>query len=199
MKRDQDKLDRVACSIVDRLGSVGVFHLNKLTFLFEYFYIKNFGVRYTREVFTKLPHGPVIANYKTHIKSLHTSAFINIDINLLMKKRDLDDDFEYVSLNITPNESIKSCLLEDSHASSLLDQILHKYSWLPGPKLEKTVYKTPPVMEYLRRVEMGYKKETGSYILTDCLKMNTVKANVDPGMKLYLEHIKNILIINLKK
>ncbi len=66
-QNDITNLDCVTATIVNLLGSVGLFHYNKLASLFEYFYIKNFGKRYTEEYFVKLPHGPVIRDYKKQI------------------------------------------------------------------------------------------------------------------------------------
>ena len=87
------QLDQVTATIVYQLERVGVYHYNKLTYLTEYLFIKNFGKRLTNEKFIKLPHGPVITNYRKQIASLQSRSIVNVDLDELNKIRKLNDDF----------------------------------------------------------------------------------------------------------
>ena len=44
-KRDFNRLSQVSATIVSEMNDVGIYHFNKLTYLFEYFFIKNFGAK----------------------------------------------------------------------------------------------------------------------------------------------------------
>jgi len=72
-------LGRVACTILNELGEIPVLKYNKLLYLFEYLYIKNFGRRYTGESFKKINKGPVVDDYKNQILKLKEHGFVEVD------------------------------------------------------------------------------------------------------------------------
>ena len=84
---DIEKLESVLIYLVYKSNEIGVYHLNKLTYLFEYFYIKNFGERFTKEYFLKYPHGPVISNYKRIFINLAQREFFLTNTDELKKNR----------------------------------------------------------------------------------------------------------------
>lgn len=183
--RDEKRLTDVSVSIVNLLGNVGVYKFNKLTYLFEYFFIKNFGQRYTKEYFIKLPHGPVIKDYKHFITSLYDKKLIDTNIAQLKNKRKFEDDIEITT-------SIKSLnrgyiYIHENIVSGLLRQVVYKYAEMSIPELEKIVYQTVPVKRYL---ENNYKQDIGGYVLdgsgVTMKDYNTARIN---GRKLYLKHI----------
>jgi len=190
MKRNEVLLDQVTASIVVYLGEVNLYHYNKLTYLFEYFYIKNFAIRYTKEPFIKLPHGPVISNYKKQIKLLSEKGTYKVDLNKLGKKR-IVDDYVYSSVLIRKTDLTSELLIDDSLASSLLKKVLDKFALYNVNDLEQIVYSTSPVINYLKRVEQGFKREIGGEILKgDCIRMKDYKNKMSEGKKLALKHLQ---------
>ena len=100
IRRDDSKLIAVGATLLSLNGELGLFQYNKLVYLFEYFYIKNFGKRFTKEVFMKLPHGPVIVEYKKHISYLINKGIAKGDLSILAEKREVDDTI-YPKFRIT--------------------------------------------------------------------------------------------------
>lgn len=192
-------LDSITLSIVNGLGKLGVFHYNKLTYLFEYFFIKNFGFRFTKEVFVKLPHGPVITNYKRQILNLSNLNLIETDEELLKKTRHLDDDSKEKIWLFSNDKTINAISL-DPMVNDFLNKILNRFANLDCDELESIVYQTSPVKSYLTKVKTGLKPEIGSYVLTDCIKMSKYKDNPKvTGRKLALEHIRKYPNINYEQ
>lgn len=162
-----DKIDNVCATIVNELGSVGLYHINKITFLFEYFYIKNFATRYTGEKFIKIPHGPVIANYKKRIEKLVKSGILKADLHDLNKSKSLDDKNKKVP--IEKGKDISKALIQNKLIFSLILKIIDKYAHLQVEDLEKIVYKTTPMLNFKKS---PFKKSNGSYVLSgDCIRM----------------------------
>lgn len=191
-------LDIITSSIVKKMGSVGLFHYNKLTFLFEYFFIKNFGRRFTNEPFVKLPHGPVISNYKSQIEKLVDLRVFNINKKLLNMKRSVDD-FNYQKILIKRTDLLAQISIPQNCIELLLDQIIKKYSNYSVSELERIVYKTPPMKKYLSFVKAGFKKEKGGYILRDCIKISRFKSTKTEGRRIALKHLQEHPYINFKR
>lgn len=199
LKEKLTNLDIITLSIVNELGKLGVFHYNKLTYLFEYFFIKNFGLRFTKEVFIKLPHGPVITNYKRQILTLSNFNLIDTDQELLKKTRHLDDDSKE-KIWLKRNDNTIHAISLDPIINDFLIQILNRYANLDCDGLEKIVYQTSPVKTYLAKVKTGLKPEKGSYVLKDCIKMSKYKDNPKViGRKIALEHIRKYPNINYEQ
>lgn len=191
-------LDKITCSIVEELGSVGLYHYNKLTYLFEYSFIRNFGDRYTEEYFIKLPHGPVISKYKTQIESLVRLGYLKADLDALKTQRTVDD-YDFQKICISKTETTKLAIVSESNIQMLLNVILKKYSSLSIPDLERAVYGTEPVQNCERAISMGFKKETGAYILKgDCLRISDFKNARTKGRKMALEHARKYPGINFE-
>jgi len=185
INRDEKRLTDVSVSIVNLLDSVGVYKFNKLTYLFEYFFIKNFGQRYTKELFIKLPHGPVISAYKSFITSLYEKELIDTDITQLKSKKKFEDDIEITTCIISRNPGY--VYIHENIVSGLLRQVVVKYAGLSVPELEKIVYQTVPVKKYL---EDSFKKDIGGYVLDGGgIKMKDYNTTEINGRKLYLKHI----------
>ncbi|MFA6598809.1 MAG: type II toxin-antitoxin system antitoxin SocA domain-containing protein [Ignavibacteriaceae bacterium] len=190
-------LDRVTASIVYELEKVNLFHYNKLVYLFEYFYIKNFGKRFTQEKFIKLPHGPVITDYKKQIGSLAKEGFIEVDSDLLNQKRMLGDDYQ-TEVNIFRTETTQEMVLDDEFLSNFLHKILYKYGTLSTKELEAVVYRTPPMINLIKKMEMGFKKNIGGYVLADCIRFLDYKNPVTEGRRMAIEHLKKYPFINFE-
>jgi len=185
------KLDRVTATVVHLLGSVGLFHYNKLTYLFEYFHIKNFGLRYTKDYFIKLPHGPVITNYKKQIINLHKKQLVAINEEELTQKRKLEDDYYYSSVQIESTGNTGDAVVQESLVYSLINQTVLKFGNLSINELEAFVYETEPVKKYLRKAREGFKKPSGGYVLKgDCLRMRDHDNAVTRGRKIAQEHLQ---------
>lgn len=161
---DAEKLNRVAATILAELGEIGIFHFNKLIYLFEWLYIKNFGERYTGEYFIKLPHGPVISNYKKIVAKLCSDGIAETDISALNKHKNLDDDL-HLKIPIKRTKRTSEMVITNKIVYQFLKQILHRYANLSCKEIEKEVYKTAPVKHYLSLVESGKRKATGGYLL----------------------------------
>lgn len=183
-------LDSIACTFVLELEQVGIYHFNKLVYLFEYLYIKNFGSRYTKESFIKLPHGPVITNYKKRISQLYNQGYIDTDIEKLNSYRKVDDDFKERVI-IASNIKTQELVIEDSIALMLTKKIAKQYGQLDIPELEALVYTTTPVVNYLSKVDAGFKNATGGYVLKDCVRFSDYKSPKIVGRKKAIEHLKN--------
>jgi hypothetical protein len=161
---DVEKLNALAATILAELGEIGIFHFNKLIYLFEWLYIKNFGERYTGEYFIKLPHGPVISNYKKTVMNLCSDGIAETDITALNKHKRLDDDL-HLKIPIKCTERTKKMVITNKIIYQFLKQILYRYANLSCADIEKEVYKTAPVKHYLSLVESGERKATGGYLL----------------------------------
>lgn len=191
------KLDRITATIVYELGSVGVFHYCKLAYLFEFFFIKNFGCRYTDELFIKLPHGPVIRDYKKQISSLASAGFFDVDLKFLTASRPVDDMF-YEKIVISRNGNTAEAFITDKCAHLLLKKTLNKYASLSSSKLEGIVYSTPPVKTYLEKVKAGFKREIGGEVLSDCIKLKNYKTPQATGRMKAMEHLQKYPTINFE-
>jgi hypothetical protein len=183
-------LDRVTSTIVYEMGNVGVFHYNKLAYLFEYFYIKNFGERYSSEKFIKQPHGPVIPNYHKQISLLIDEMIFDGDKDEILSIRNLDDDY-FIRKNLSKNENTHSFLVNNRLARLLLIKVINKFGHLNSLDLEKIVYSTPPVKKYLENSKAQFVKELGGYILNSSnVKIKEGKENLSDSMKLAFLHLK---------
>jgi uncharacterized phage-associated protein len=189
-------LDRIAATIVAQLEQVNVYHYNKLAYLFEYLFIKNFGTRYSREVFIKLPHGPVIKNYKKQITNLSRRGIVSVNEELLNKKRTLADGKQFDSVLILRTEITPSYIIEEPLASALAQQVIRKYGRLSIEELETVVYQTSPVKTYMKKAEEGFKKATGGDVLKDCIRIKDYKNSRTEGRKLAMEHLKKYPFVN---
>lgn len=184
--RDQDLLDRLTATIVDEFGEVGVFKYNKFAYLFEFFFIKNFGERYTKESFIKLPKGPVISGYKSQIRGLMLKGLVKADLSLLDETRELGANSG--TIPIEHNSLTHTHLLQDEAALELLRQIIRKYGSLTDTQLGELVYKTDPVIKYLELCAMGIKRETGGRIL-DNVTLKDYKTAVVKGRMIARKHL----------
>lgn len=169
------RLNAITINIVNELGKVGVFRYNKLTYLFEYLFIKNYGERYTHQMFPKLPHGPVISDYKKVILNQCEGGFIDTDIKNLKLKRKLNDDRpeqkETIWLNKT--SSSKDIIIPEKTVYNFLLRVLDKYQSLSDDEIEELVYKSSAVINYIKKYEAGFKPKTGGFVLaSDCIKIN---------------------------
>jgi uncharacterized phage-associated protein len=189
-------LDKVTSTIVYEMENVGVFHYNKLAYLFEYFYIKNFGERYSSEKFIKQPHGPVIPNYHKQISLLIDDEVIDGDKEEILAIRNLDEDY-FIRKNLSKNENTFSFLVENRLARLLIIKVINKYGHLNSMELEEVVYKTPPVKKYLENSQAQFVKEIGGYILKSAnIKIKEGKENLSEPMKLAFSHLKKYNHIN---
>jgi len=170
-----NSLKIVSSTIVALNEGIGVYHLNKLTYLFEYFFIKNFGRRYTGEKFVKLPHGPVIQSvtpYKDLISSLAEQSVIDTDVDEISKNRKLDDDYIYRKIPIKP-KNVESSLLTNPFLLDLAKNVVFKFGNLGVNDLEEFVYKTRPVVNYENN---PYKKDVGGYVIvSDNIRLGDYK------------------------
>lgn len=198
--KDQDyiKLDEIIATIINQMGEVDLYHLNKLTYLFEFLFVKNFGRRYTGELFIKLPHGPVIKGYKKVFERLFQAGILETDLKKLREQRKLSDDY-HVKILLKKTEKTKTVIKLDKMIMDFIKKIIIKYGYLSVKDLEKEVYKTKPVKEYLSKVENGFKQQTGSYVLRDCIKISEYKNPVTQGRRLALEHLNKYPDINAKQ
>jgi len=189
-------LDRVTSSIVSELGKVGLYHYNKLTYLFEFLFIKNFGTRYTGEKFCKLPHGPVITDYKRQISKLYEFNLIDVDLDELNRKRTVDDDF-YISVQISKNVNTNSATLKNELVFSFLQSLLNKFSNLSVQELESVVYETQPIKKYQELVKRRFKKKIGGYVLdNNGIRLKDYTNHKTIGRKRALEHINKFPKVN---
>jgi hypothetical protein len=196
VKRDVNKLNNVMATIVQELGEVGVFHFNKLAYLFEYFYIKNFGKRYTKEQFCKLPHGPVISGYKKYISDLKKRQLINVDLDNLMKKRTLDD-LQLEKIKITKTDKTFEGTIKNPELYKFIKQLANKFGKLTTPEIEEAVYSTPPVAKIKQAIENGLLKETGSYILKgNGIRMKDYRNGRNKSRLAYMKHLEKYPKVN---
>lgn len=183
-----NNLDSITSTIVYELKKVGVYHYNKLTYLFEFLFIKNFGFRYTSELFIKLPHGPVIHNYKNQISELVKNGYLTVDLNKLMQERKLTDDYN-IKINICHTDTTITHLISESVVYDFLRRVLDKYAYLNDDQLEEVIYKTSPVIKYMNS---AYKPNTGGYVLdNNGIKMKDYLSN--PKVKARKYAIKHFL------
>ncbi len=188
MKTNQDRLDRVTTTIVHELGEVGIFQYNKLAYLFEYFYIKNFGRKYTGEDFVKQKHGPVITTYKKQIKRLQAKGWVSVDIDALTQDRRVDD-YHFPKIKITKAGVTQSALVEDKGVHGFLMSVLTKFGKLDAQELERFVYQTRPLVNYERLQMSGRKRTIGGYILDNCITQKEFDSPRAQGRRLALEHL----------
>jgi hypothetical protein len=187
INRDETNLNQVAATILSVVQELGVYHYNKLIYLFEYFHIKNFGKRYTKELFIKYPHGPVIINYKEHIESIVDKRIANTDLTKLQMKRSLDEGFSG-KISIYKAELTDEFAFKDVMLLSFTRELCDKFSTMSRESLESFVYSTAPMKNY---VSSKFKKETGGYILTgDCIKMSDHKNPITEGRRRALLHLQ---------
>ncbi len=183
----KDRLDSVTCTIVHELGKVGLFHYNKLTYLFEYLFIKNFAMRYTGELFVRIDHGPIVSNYKQQIIQLTKTDVLSTDISLLKRNRYVDD-FKFRKILVFAGTNINNKLIKADMVYSFLLKVLDKYAHLSTTALEEVVYQTPPMVKYLEQVKAGIRQEKGKYVLKDCVKIRSDNPQIQ-GRKIALQHI----------
>jgi len=195
-----NKLDEVAVSIVNESGELGVFHYNKLIYLFEYLFIKNFGHRYTDEKFIKLPHGPVIKDYKKQIQKLFNLGLLYVDSEYFKTRNTLsDDDLAYCKVEIAKTGKSKN-LIQNELVYDFLLKVLNKYSTYSVKELENLVYQTAPVKNYLAAVKEGRKKEKGGYILfNDCIRSKKYETPKAKGRNLALQHFEKYPAIKVEQ
>lgn len=197
IKADIDKLESVLIYIAFKCGKIGVYHLNKLTYLFEYFYIKNFGERFTKELFLKYPHGPVITNYKSVLIELAKRNFFITDLDELKKNRKLTDDYAYGKQIISFNKNISLKIKLPNNAELLLDKIVSQFGSLSVDELETFVYETEPIINYQNNL---YKKEIGGYILeSPMINLKKNKEQLPEGIKIALKHMKKYPTFSLEQ
>lgn len=170
------RLNAITINIVNELGKVGVFRYNKLTYLFEYLFIKNYGERYTHQMFPKLPHGPVIGNYKKVILNQCEDGFIDADVKVLKLTRKLSDDRpeKKETIWLKKTSLSKDILIPEKTVYNFLLRVLDKYGSLSDDEIEELVYKTSAVINYEKQYEAGFKSKTGGFVLeSDCIKINS--------------------------
>jgi len=187
-------LDQVTASIVFQMESVGVYHYNKLTYLTEYLFIKNFGKRLTNEKFIKLPHGPVISDYRKQITALYSKSIINVNIEELNKTRKLNDDLIQSKIEILKTENTANALPSEVMVNSFIQGVVERYGKYSVTELETIVYSTEPVIRYK---ESRFKKLIGGYVLdNECIRLKDHKNPVTDGRRIALEHLRKYPIIN---
>lgn len=197
LKFTPTKLDTITAAFVLVNPGIGIFHYNKLAYLFEYLYIKNFGERYTREYFIKLPHGPVISGYKKQIKKMSDHKIFDVDMDRVQKNRNLKDDFGFRRIEIYPTDYTESIIPENGLILKFISSINQKYGSLSAEELEDTVYNTLPVIKYQRS---KFKKRTGGYVLkNECLRLKDHNTVVTRGRKKALEHMKKHPDVNFEQ
>ncbi len=140
-KADAPKLEAVTTSIVELKGEISLYYFNNLTYLFEYFFIKNFGCRYMNGLFIKQPNGPVISNYKQLIKTLVKKKLIQTDLDMLFQKHQ-DDNSLSIRVNIRAGAEIHNHQPLEPIVLDLLEQIVDKYGNLTIEDLKQLVEKT---------------------------------------------------------
>lgn len=188
----EEMLLRAGCTIVHLMGKVGLFHFNKLLYLFEYQFIKKYGSRFTGEQFVKITHGPVVTNYKQKINSLYQLGFIDTDIDRLKMKRKLEDDKSANMIPICSNANSANYLLNDPVALNLMRSVVYKYGSLSVDELERKVYSTDPVINYVEAAEYSpFVKEKGGYVLkSPHIKIREQKESIPEWKKMALEHMQ---------
>ena len=191
-----DTLLRVGSTLVYLMGEVGIFHFNKLIYLFEYLYIKNYGHRFTGEQFIKITHGPVIKDYKKKINTLVTAGYVDANLTLLNKRRKLDDKLNS-KIYIRSTEHNSSYIIADEIAFNLLQNIIDNYGYLSVEELEKVAYSTEPVINYLNGVRYSpWIKETGGYVLkSPNIKIRECQKDIPEWKKMALEHINKYPVV----
>lgn len=190
-------LDIISATIVNEMKSIGIYRYNKIIYLFEYFFVKNFGFRYLNEKFIKYPHGPVISNYKKQIRKLYELGIYDVDVDELNKKR-IFDDYVYQEILIKSTSKTSELITNNIEIFTLINAIINKFGNLSIDELEEIVYKTSPLKNYMEKFEMGWKKKTGSYILSDCIKPSSYITSKTQGRKLALMHLSKYPEINFE-
>lgn len=184
-----EPIDLVTVTIVNELNETGVFKYNKLAYLVEYLFIKNFATRLSGENFIKLPHGPVIGNYKKQIYKIYNEGIYDLDIDVLCEKRKVDDDMA-MKLPVRIKQADSKLVIKDCAILDFIKKVLNKYSGYSSEELEKIVYRTPPMVKFMEALRNGFKTATGSYILKDCITLKEYKTPVTLGRLEYLKHIE---------
>lgn len=191
---DLTLLDQVSAAIVYQLKSVGVYHYNKLLYLTEYLFIKNFGKRLTAEEFIKLPHGPVVSNYKKQISELAEHGYFSVDLETLNVKRQLNDESIVGRIEITATEKTAEALPQDTIVKEFVYGVINRYAHLSVGELEAVVYATSPVVNYKKSM---FKPATGGKILVgDCIRMKDYKNEVSEGRRIAWEHLRKYPTVN---
>jgi len=193
-------LNQVTSTIVYELKKVGIYHYNKLTYLFEYLFIKNFGTRYTNEKFIKLPHGPVISNYKKQITDLTQLHFYNTNLEELNKSRKLVEDDYAMKIYIYSNDNTKELLINNLMVYDFLLRVLEKYAYLNTDDLEKIIYNTLPMKKYIEKMKKGFKKPTGGYVLDSSnISVKECAGELSKARKILLKHVEKYPFVNLEQ
>lgn len=183
-------LDSLTATLLLESGSVGLFHYNKLAYLSEFLFIKNFGARYTGELFLKLPHGPVIAGYKKQIMRLSKDGVLVVDLDKLNSKRTLKEDDYNLPVKIRATDGTKEISVKERIIRDFIKQVVQKYGELSTTDIERAVYNTEPVKKYLQLAASGFRKQIGGYILkSDCIRIKDYKDAQSEGRLTYLQHI----------
>jgi len=195
----RSKLDRVTSTIVYELEKVGIYHYNKLTYLFEYLFIKNFGTRFTKEKFIKLPHGPVISNYKKQITELTKLNYYVTNLDMLNKNRKLEDDYLIRKIYIYRNDNTQKLILENKMIYDFLLKILDKYAHLKVEELEEIIYKTLPVKKYIEKMKKGFRKPTGGYVINNNISIKKFVNDISKARRMLLEHAEKYPFINYEQ
>jgi uncharacterized phage-associated protein len=187
IQRNEIHLEQVGATIISLMKSLGVYRYNKLLYLFEYLHIKNFGKRYTKEVFIKYTHGPVIRNYKAHLVQLEQKGIAQIDISLLMKTRKVDNDPVGV-IPISATDSTIEFMVQNPLIRAFVNSLCDHFGEMDVEELERYVYATEPIRNYLAS---PFKKPTGGYILSsDCIKLAEHKSALSEGRRMASEHLE---------
>jgi hypothetical protein len=179
------------------MPGIGVFHINKLAYLYEYFHIKNFGCRFTFDQFKKLPHGPVIIDYTDTFYNACKQTILSADKELIINVKRWNES-EVQKKPLKPGINTPGSGIKTEIQYQLAETVIDKFASLSCKDLEKIVYSTQPMIAYMKRKDKGLL--VSPYILTpDCIKMSDYRTSYQEGMKLYLKHIEKYPDINWKQ
>jgi hypothetical protein len=187
VQRNDSLLQQVGATIILLSSPLGIFHYNKLVYLFEYHYIKNFGRRFTKEVFLKYPRGPVITGYKEHLVQLAEMGGAGIDLKKLSKQRSLDDVYNE-KVPITVTDRTVEFIVQNPIIFSFIKSLCERFASKSVDELQKIVYETEPMKKY---VKSPYKKSTGGYILcAECIRLSDHSNPISEGRRKAQEYLE---------
>jgi len=196
MKTKEDKMFNLLYTLTKlHQSGLGVFQLNKLAFLYEYFHIKNFGERYTFDRFIKLPHGPVITNYKNTIKKAAENTVLDADIHAIWNNNGWQNHSHTIQI-IRPGRNLLNAGINTEAQYNLAIAVIKKFADMKPKDLEKFVYSTQPVKRFLELEAAGHKYT--SVLRGDVIKLKDYKSDAQKGMKRYHSHIEKYPTVNWK-